>query len=177
MNTNTPADFSVYFTTLRDNMEKGLDDAFHTVHNVSVEGRLTALHAWFDSHAEQKVLGLISVGASVLHSHEHRLLFSVPHLDKDTFEDWWQYTLSLQQALVKPDSYHLFSLISVILVCNDCDPAVLRRLRRCNSEINYRQPESGWSSVRLAIVVASTGKIHVNRQGAPLANLLRPALP
>lgn len=177
MNTNTPVDFSVYFTKLRDNMENGLDDAFQSVHNVSVEGRLTALHAWFESYAEQKVLGLISVGASTLHSNEHRLLFSVPHLDKDTLEDWWQYALTLQKNLVKPDPHHLFTLISVVLVCRECDPAALRRLRRYASEVNYRAPQSGWSSIRLAVVDASSGKIHANRLGAPLVNLLRPALP
>ena len=59
MNTNTPVDFSVYFTKLRDNMENVLDNAFQSVHNVSAEGRLTALHDWCESYAEQKVLGLI----------------------------------------------------------------------------------------------------------------------
>ncbi|MFQ6831646.1 hypothetical protein, partial [Butyricicoccus pullicaecorum] len=70
-----------------------------------------------------------------------------------------------------------FTLISVVLVCRECDPAALRRLRRYASEVNYRAPESGWSSIRLAVVDASSGKIHANRLGAPLVNLLRPALP
>lgn len=170
-------DFSSYFAALRDNMEKGLDPAFTAVHNVSVEGRLTALHAWFDSSAEQKLLGLISVGTSELHSHEHRLLFSVPHLDQDALDDWWAYSLKLQQALVPSDAYHLFTLVSVVLVCGSCEPAALRRLRRLRSEQNYELPRAGWSSVRLALIDASTGKISTNRAGAPLTALLRPALP
>src|SRR5699024_12401798 len=48
--------------------------------------------------------------------------------------------------------HHLFTLISVVLVCRECDPAALRRLRRYASEVNYRAPESGWSSIRLAVV-------------------------
>ena len=38
MNTNTPVDFSVYFTKLRDNMENGLDDAFQSVHKSEASG-------------------------------------------------------------------------------------------------------------------------------------------
>lgn len=170
-------DFPTYFTTLRDNVERTLDPTFQTVRNVSVSGRLTALHAWFDSIAEQKLLGVIPVGGSTLHSHEHRLLFSVPHFDRAALDDWWNYALALQKTLVCPDASHQFSLISLILVCNSCDSAALRRLTWRSSNVNYHDPENGWSEVRFAVIDASTGKISGNRAAAPLITLLRPAQP
>lgn len=170
-------DFPTYFTTLRDNMERTLDPSFQTVRNVSVNDRLTALHAWFDSLAEQKLLGVIPIGGSTLHSHEHRLLFSVPRFDRTALDDWWNYALALQKTLVHPDPSHQFSLISLILVCGSCEPAALRRLTWRSSSVNYHSPQSGWSEIRFAVIDASTGKISANRAAAPLVTLLRPVQP
>ena len=177
MQTNKTPDLSTYFAAFRDNLEAGLDKAFNSMRNVSVEGRLTALHAWFDSDSEQKVLGVIPIGGAMLHSHEHRLLFSVPALDLGALDAWWDYAKGLQHTLVRADPLHQFSIISLILVCGSCEGAALRRLRRLSSDVNYRPPATGWSTVRMAVVDASTGKVSTNRAGAPLAAILRQAQP
>lgn len=172
----TQMDFPNFFVAFRAHMEQSLDPAFQTAHNLLICDRLAALHAWFDSRVEAKVLGLIPIEGPNVHSHEHRIIFSVLHLDRTTLEDWWQYAQTLQDTLVHPDATHRFSLISLILVCNTADPAALRRLRWLSSEKNYRKPQYGWSSVRLAIVCAQTGKISTNRAGSPLRTLLHPVL-
>ena len=177
MQTNQTANLSTYFAAFRDKLEAGLDPAFTALRNVSVDGRLTALHAWFDSDYEQKVLGVIPIGGALLHSHEHRLLFSAPSLDRAALDAWWDYAKGLQHTLVRADPLHQFSIISLILVCGSCEPAALRRLRRLSSDLTYRPPATGWSTVRMAAVDVSTGKITVNRAGAPRTAILRRAQP
>lgn len=174
---HTETNFPTYFASWRDAIEQSLDNVFEHTRNVSVADRLTALHAWFDSNTELKMLGIIPVGGPPVHSHEHRLLFAVPHFDRAALDDWWNYAKEVQKTLVQPDAAHQFTLISIILVCDTADPSALSRLRWRASEVTYRKPQNGWSSIRFAVINAASGKITSNRAGAPLADLLRTAIP
>lgn len=174
---STETNFPTYFAAWRDAIEQNLDSVFQHTRNVSVADRLTALHAWFDSNTELKMLGVIPVGGPPVHSHEHRLLFAVPHFDRAALDDWWAYAQQVQQTLVEPDASHQFTLISIILVCDTADRAALSRLRWRASEVTYHKPQNGWSSIRFAVIHAGSDKIASNRAGAPLADLLRAAKP
>ncbi|MFR4979091.1 MAG: hypothetical protein ACLUDG_09255, partial [Butyricicoccus sp.] len=66
---NTTTNFSTYFAAWRDAIEQNLNPAFQHTRNVSIADRLTALHAWFDSDTELKLLGVIPVGGPPVHSH------------------------------------------------------------------------------------------------------------
>lgn len=166
-------DFSTSFIALRDRLCSRLDAAFQVRQNDTVCGRAAALHAWFDSDAEAKFMGVISLGGSVTHSHEHRLLYAVPQLTEQALADWWAFAHQCQRELVQADANHQFTLISLILVYETAEPRALRRLRRLSSEVNYRKPQFGWSSIRLCAADAASGKTTTNRMGVPLAELLR----
>lgn len=166
-------DYSAALVALRDRLAAGLTAPFHTEQNVPVCGRVCALHAWFDEAAEAKFMGLLSMGGAVTHSHEHRMLFAVPDLTDEALDDWWAFARCCQDELVCPDAAHQFTLISFYLVYGAASPRALRRLRRLSSEINYKKPQFGWSSIRLCAVEAGSGKTTVNRMGKPLAELLR----
>ncbi len=174
---NKQENFPVYFTAWRDSIESHLDPLFHSRRNVSIADRLTALHAQFDSNIEQKMLGVIPIGGAPVHSHEHRLLFSEPHLDRAALDDWWHYAQKVQCTLVQPDASHQFTLISIILICQAADTSALARLRWRTSEVSYRKPQAGWSSVRFSVIDMHSKKITSNRAGAPLTDLLRAATP
>lgn len=169
---NTETNFPIYFAAWRNAIEKNLDSVFQHTRNISIADRLTALHAWFDSDTELKMLGVIPVGGPPVHSHEHRLLFAVPHLDRAAFDDWWAYAQQVQETLVEPNASHQFTLISIILVCETAERAALNRLRWRASEITYHKPQNGWSSVRFAVIDAKNEKIFCNRAGKPLADIL-----
>lgn len=174
---NKQENFPSYFTAWRDSIEAHLDPLFQSKRNVSVVNRLTALHAQFDSNMEPKMLGVIPIGGPPVHSHEHRLLFSVPHFDRAALDDWWRYAQEVQKTLVSPDPSHQFTLISIILICQSADASALARLRWRASEVSYHKPQAGWSSIRFSIIHMTSGKITSNRAGAPLADLLRAAMP
>lgn len=172
---NTETNFPTYFATWRDQIEQNLDPSFQHTRNVSVANRLTALHAWFDSNTELKMMGVIPLGGPPVHSHEHRLVFAVPHFDRAALDDWWEYAKQVQNTLVQSDASHQFTLISIILVCSTADSSALSRLRWRASEVTYRKPQNGWSSIRFAVINAASDKITSNRAGAPLVDLLRAA--
>lgn len=169
--------FPTCFAAWRNAIEHSLNPIFQHMRNVSVADRLTALHAWFDSSAQPKLFGMIRVDGSSVHSHEHRLLFAVPHFDRAALEDWWSYAKTVQQRLVQPDALHQFTFISIILICDTADSSALSRLRWRKSEVTYHKPQNGWSSIRFAVIHAASNQITSNRVGTPLADLLRTAKP
>ena len=108
------------------------------------------------------------------HAHEYRLLFAVPSLDEQTLDDWWRYAQQVSAELVKPDENHDFSLLSVILAAGKTDKSVLKKLKKLSDERKYQSGKHGWSSIRLAVVDLDTHKVHTNRMGDSLKNILQP---
>ena len=153
-------DFSTEFVALRDKLLNGQDPHFRSQQNVQVSGRMAAL------------LSVFNCGTS--HAHEYRLLFAVPSLDEQTLDDWWQYAQQVSAELVKPDENHDFSLLSVILAAGETDKAVLKKLKKLSDERKYQSGKHGWSSIRLAVVDLDTHKVHTNRMGDSLKNILQP---
>ena len=64
-------------------------------------------------------------------------------------------------------------MVSLILVAGEVDKAVIRKLKGKTSELRYDKPNAGWSSLRVALVDLESRKIHVNRMGAPLRDLIK----
>ena len=166
-------DFSTEFVALRDRIVQEQDKAFVCKQNIEVAGRVAALVSTFDSIAQRKLLGVVPTGGSS-HAHEYRLLFAVPTLDETALEDWWEYALQVEQALVQPDMGHDFSLVSVILVTGSVSRPVQKKLRKLASERQYKGAQAGWSSVRIAVVGLEGRDIHTNRMGDSLKNILKP---
>ena len=166
-------DFSTEFVALRERIVQEQDKAFVCKQNVEVAGRVAALVSTFDSVAQRKLLGVVPTGGSS-HAHEYRLLFAVPTLDETTLDDWWEYALQVEQALVQPDLGHDFSLVSVILATGAVSRPVQKKLRKLASERQYKGAQAGWSSVRIAVVGLEGRDIHTNRMGDSLKNILKP---
>jgi len=157
-------DFSTEFVSLRDKLLNGQDPHFRSQQNVQVSGRMAALLSVFNSRTPRKILGLMPTGGTS-HAHEYRLLFAVPSLDEQT---------QVSAELVKPDENHDFSLLSVILAAGEIDKSVLKKLKKLSDERKYQSGKHGWSSIRLAVVDLDTHKVHTNRMGDSLKNILQP---
>lgn len=166
-------DFSTEFVALRDTLMNGQDKHFRSQQNAEVSGRIAALLSTYESRSARKLLGLMPTGGSG-HAHEYRLLFAVPSLDEQTLDDWWKYAQQVSAELVKPDENHDFSLLSVILAAGETDKAVLKKLKKLSDERKYQSGKHGWSSIRLAVVDLDTHKVHTNRMGDSLKNILQP---
>ena len=82
--------------------------------------------------------------------------------------------MEVSAELVKPDENHDFSLLSVILAAGETDKSVLKKLKKLSDERKYQSGKHGWSSIRLAVVDLDTHKVHTNRMGDSLKNILQP---
>lgn len=166
-------DFSTEFVALRERLLQGQDKAFVSRQNAEVAGRIAALTSTFDITAQRKLLGVVPTGGAG-HAHEYRLLFAVPELDEDVLAEWWAYALRVEQALIRPDAAHDFSLLSIILATGSVSRPVQKKLRRLSSERQYKGEQAGWSSVRMAVVGLEGREIYTNRVGDSLKNILKP---
>ena len=168
-------DFSTEFVALRDRLAAGQDKLFTSRQNVEIAGRMAALVSTFESRSTRKILGLMPTGGSG-HAHEYRLLFAVPTLDEAALADWWQYALQTADTLIKPDKNHDFSLISLMLAAGDIDKAALKKLKKLSDERRFEGGKHGWSSVRVAVIDLGAHKVHTNRMGDSLKNIIQPLL-
>ena len=167
------SNFSEAFVAFCSKLEQSLPKEFTTRRMVDHEGRIAALSASFSSAQDRKILGIMKTGMTS-HCHEFRVAYAVPVLDEAGLADWWAFACTLQKTLIPVDTTHEFSMISLILVCGEAEKAALKKLTGQASEIRYKTPLAGWSSVRLAVADLDKRKIHTNRMGSPLGDLLKP---
>lgn len=168
-------DFSSAFVDVRTKMIDIMGSEFCHEKNVPLCGRTAALLSAFGMDAERKVFGIMSTGAST-HAHEYRVLFGAPDLTEREIGQWWNYALQMRDALVKPDAAHEFSVVSLLLVAKQMDKAAQKRLKKLSEELQYRAPQRGWSSVRVAVIALDDRKIYTNKMGAPLKKVFSAVL-
>ncbi|MGM9611870.1 MAG: hypothetical protein ACI3XZ_00050 [Butyricicoccus sp.] len=166
------SNFSENFIEFVNRVEQALPKQFVPVRMTEHNGRVAALTAEYSISEKRKLMGIMPTG-STSHCHEFRLLYAVPTMDLAALEDWWEFARGVQREIVPVDPLHEFSMVSLILVSGEVDKAVIRKLKGKASELRYDKPNAGWSSVRIALVDLESRKIHVNRMGAPLRDLIK----
>ena len=165
--------FSEAFVEFCERVEKSLPHQFVCNRMVERNGRVAALSAEFSTQDKKKLLGLMPT-KQVSHCHEFRVVYAAPTLNLAAMEDWWEFARQLQKDLVPVDVNHEFSMVSLVLVAGEIDAAAVKKLKSYVSEQRYTAPgQSGWSSLRMAAVDLNRRKIHVNRMGAPLRDLMK----
>lgn len=164
--------FSESFVEFCNRVEQSLPTQFTCTRMTEYNGRIAALSAEFSTSEKKKLMGLMPT-KQVSHCHEFRLVYAVPVMDLAALEEWWEFARGLQKEIVPADPTHEFSMVSLILVAGEVDPAAAKKLKSRASELRYSAPQSGWSSVRVALVDLGRGKIHVNRMGGPLRDLIK----
>ena len=91
----------------------------------------------FHAHSEKYVLSrkakLWEAG-----SHEYVYLFSVPHLTEDIYNSCRDYALEHGMAKVEPGPTHMYSYITTMFLCDSCDKAAKKALRKCHFTPPFR---------------------------------------
>ncbi len=169
-------DFQNAFARFLALCEHDLSAPFVCTRDALVEGRWTPLYAQFTLETERKVFGIMSTG-NFTHSHEHCLFLPAEQLDEAALDELLGYIRTVRDSRVLPDSAHEFSLVSLVLVCGGApDRAVVKRIKKLDEDVQYRAPQGGWSSVRVALVDLEGRKMYANRAGLALASRMKDAL-
>lgn len=129
----------------------------------------------FHAHSEKYVLSrkakLWEAG-----SHEYVYLFSVPHLTEDIYNSCRDYALEHGMAKVEPGPTHMYSYITTMFLCDSCDKAAKKALRKCRIYKSFKMAFWGWMDFHSGLAVLEEGKAFSNASGKSTAQLLNKTL-
>lgn len=156
--------------------EQDLKAPFVCERDALIEGRWTPLYAQFTLDTERKVFGIMPTGNST-HCHEYCVFLPVERPNEAVLDELLSYIRKVRDSRVKPDRTHEFSLVSLVLVTGGApERAVTKPIKKLVEDVQYRDPQRGWSSVRVALVDLEGRKMVFNRAGTALADRMKDAL-
>lgn len=109
-------------------------------------------------------------------SHEYAYLFSVRHLTEEILSDCVALTKARGLPLVKPGPNHMYTYLTALFLCDTCDPAAKKALKRCRCYKSFRLSYWGWMDLHTALAECSTGKTASNASGRGAAQTLAEVL-
>ena len=109
-------------------------------------------------------------------SHEYVYLFSVPHLTEDIYNSCRDYALEHGMAKVEPGPTHMYSYITTMFLCDSCDKAAKKALRKCRIYKSFKMAFWGWMDFHSGLAVLEEGKAFSNASGKSAAQLLNKTL-
>lgn len=129
----------------------------------------------FHAHSEKYVLSrkakLWEAG-----SHEYVFVFSVPHLTEDIFNACRAYAYEHGMAKVEPGPNHMYSYITAMFLCDTCEKAAKKTLRRCRIYKSFKMAFWGWMDFHTGLAVLEDEKAFSNASGRSAAQLLKKTL-
>jgi len=106
-------------------------------------------------------------------NHEYAYVFSFPHLDQAAFQTVKELSCRLGMAEVHPNSEHMCSYISAIILCDTIGKEAEKSLKSCRIRKNFKLSLHGWMEFHIAAIALEGGGISSNRGGRRCAELLR----
>ena len=125
---------------------------------------LRALCEYYEHAEKYMVSKKVSLWAA--DSEEFIYLFDVPHLTCEVFEQCKKtaYEDGMDRLHIGPG--HMYSYITPIIVCDTCDEAAVKALKKCRI----------YKSFRFSAVIGDSDRIESNRAGRPTAKILKKVL-
>jgi len=106
-------------------------------------------------------------------NHEYAYVFSLPHLDLAALQSVKELSCRLGMAEIHPNSEHMCSYISAIILCDTIDKEAEKSLKSCRIRKNFKLSLYGWMEFHIAAIALEKGGILSNRDGRRSAELLR----
>lgn len=129
----------------------------------------------FHEHSEKYVLSR-KAKLWQANSHEYIYLFSVSHLTEDLYHTFENYAYTHGMEKIQPGPEHMYSYITVMVLCDTCDEAAQRAVRRCRIYHSFRLSFWGWMDFHTSLAVLSDRKAFSNAGGKSAAQLLETTL-
>ncbi len=129
----------------------------------------------FDVHSEKYVL----IKKAVLYeadSHEYLYIFCAPHFDQALYEQCHQAAFEMGMKKVDPKPGHMYSYITAIYICDSCDPAVEKKLKKTKIRKDFMLSLRGWMEFHTALVNLHDRRVVTNRAGRENSKFLKKLL-
>lgn len=103
-------------------------------------------------------------------------LYEMEHLTKELFAECRDFakTDGLKRAHIGPG--HMYTYITPVFICDTCDKAAKKALKRCRIYKSFRFSLHGWMDFHAAVVELSTDKIITNAAGRCVGKVLKKVL-
>ena len=134
-----------------------------------------ALRCDFHVHSEKYVL-VKKAKLWEADSNEFVFVFSVPHLTEEIYKSCEQLAYERGMEMIQPGPGHMYSYITAVFVCESCDDAARRALRRCRIYKSFRLAFWGWMDFHSCLVELDGERVSHNSSGRSAAQMLKSTL-
>lgn len=115
-------------------------------------------------------------------SHEYCYIFLLHHLTEQLYRQLEAYVYEEGMKLIHPGKGHMCSTLTLLIVCDSCDPEAKRQLKKCRIHKNFRFTLDGWMDFHTGLAAlgdgAGDGRLTAaNLSGHDNAKLLRQLMP
>lgn len=105
-------------------------------------------------------------------ANEYVYIFKIDTLTKDTFIKCKDYAYEEGMKLVEPKPGHMYSYITTIFICDDCDGETETHMKKCKISKNFKFSFHGWMDFHIACINTSEDKIFSNKSGKVTSKFL-----
>ena len=112
----------------------------------------------------------------VADNEEFLYVLSIPHLTLELYEQWRDYVQAEAMERIHVGPGHMASYITPIFICDTCDEAARKALKKCRIYKSFHFSLHGWMDHHTALVELSTGQIDGNLGGRHTAKILKKVL-
>lgn len=103
-------------------------------------------------------------------------LWSVEHLTLELFEKIRDFTKEKGFGRANIGPGHMYTYITPIILCDTCDDAAKKAVKKCRIYKSFRFSLHGWVDFHIAVFEAAGGSISTNRSGKCVEKILKKIL-
>ena len=107
---------------------------------------------------------------------EYLYVLSIPHLTLELYEKWRDHVQAEAMERIHVGPGHMASYITPVFICDTCDDAARKALKKCRIYKSFHFSLHGWMDHHTALVELSTGQIDANLGGRHTAKILKKVL-
>jgi len=109
-------------------------------------------------------------------SEEFLFLFQMNHLTLPDYEKCrdYAYEEGMKRAHIGPG--HMYTYITPVFICNECDPVALKALKKTRIYKSFRFSFHGWMDFHTAVLEVQNNKISSNTGGKPVEKVMKKVL-
>lgn len=106
-------------------------------------------------------------------NNEHLYIFSLPVLTEEMYKKCRDYAYEKGMALIHPGPNHMYTYITALFICDECEPDAKKLLTRCRIFKNFRFSFYGWMDYHTALLELNAEKVSTNSSGRDNAKFLK----
>lgn len=105
--------------------------------------------------------------------HEYLYIYDVPELTEEMAKQCIEYAYEEGMKLIKPEKGHMCSYISIVIVCDSCDKAAEKIIKKCRYYKSFQFSLQGWMDFHAAAVVAPEERTITNKSGRSAEKIMK----